>query len=323
MCALGDESSYDDEVDNDDNDDDYDEDEYTKYLKKRCPDCFTRFATEFDLFNHRISECKPNRAISIFKVTDPVNKPQSTEDSSTYDNRVKILRCQGCLTKFVRSSGLAQHKTKCQEYKKWAKNVSSVDLKNIEKQERHIPITHPCKKCGLIFPRPYNLRRHQKGNNCMRRQLLKHFSCSICNQTSKSLESLKFHMKHEHEYNFDKVNEMNAGSSFSEVAKIAEPMPKKTTTTKTIYSCSICKRTLMTLNGLKNHKLLNCGEKPLLTCKGCGGGFKTGFSLRRHQSKHCPSLKVVTTGSVCCVCLQQFESFELLKEHLEQCHKER
>lgn len=32
---------------------------------KRCPEYFNLFASEFDSFNHRISECKPNRAISI------------------------------------------------------------------------------------------------------------------------------------------------------------------------------------------------------------------------------------------------------------------
>lgn len=316
---------------------------FNEHPMKRCPDCFSLFTTEFDLFNHRVSECKPNRAISIIKVDKSessrtiantkrhsiVNLPSIESDLNVRPNvpTRKFYRCQGCSKKFQRRFSIKRHREICKLYKKWAEKLSPKDLENMEKAVKSTPITHPCKKCGMIFSRPFNLRRHQRGNYCKKRQLFGAFTCNICNKTLKSDEKLQAHKLLQHKDDFQESDTMNESSEMVEGGMDDEIELEydndPSNNQKSVHTCKSCNRIFMTLDGLRNHKLRFCGREKRLICKGCGTILKTGFSLKRHQAKSCIALKVVTKGSVCCVCYQQFETFELLQEHLDQLHSER
>lgn len=245
--------------------------------KKRCPDCYAPFASEFQLFNHRINECKPKRSISLIKVSN-VNAPVTShqfvtaeyapDEDSTVDSidSKKKLECQGCGTKFQRAYYMSRHKRVCKEYQKLAKHFTPDQL---AKEQSVLIVKHTCNDCGIVFTRPSSLKRHLASTGCIKRQ----------------------HFKQ--------------------------------------YTCSICMRTLTSKESLRNHKLRFCpglgkstnSDEPLFTCKGCGTSFNKKFCLIRHQSNTCPALKVLSKA-VCYVCSTAFETFELLKEHLKDCHQD-
>lgn len=320
---------------------------YNEQPMKRCPDCFSLFTTEFNLFNHRVSECKPSRAISLIKInrsqlshrTVVTTAKHSIEMPSTIDGdiyvrpnvpaRARVYRCQGCNKRFPRRFSITRHKQSCKQYEKWAEKLSPSELANIERviKPKTVPITHPCKKCGMIFSRPFNLRRHQRGNYCRKRQLFGAFTCNFCNKTLKSDDKLQAHKLLRHKNEREDSDALNVSADMVEVEMNDDTQlecdNEQSINQTTPHTCKSCNRFFMTLDGLRNHKLRFCGREKRLVCKGCGTILKTGFSLKRHQAKSCIALKIVTKGSVCCVCYEQFERFELLQEHLEQFHSER
>lgn len=252
--------------------------------KKRCPDCFAIFLSEFELFNHRIKECRPNRGISIVKVSNlketptkkpiTVKTPKDEDDDPDYQLAcIKVFACEGCGAKFKNNWNFKRHRQIC----KWlhAKVQTSVAEAMIS-EEMILAPKHRCDKCGITFNRLYNLKRHTKSSGCKGRRF-----------DSDGIPTVKH------------------------------------------LACSKCKKSFVSKESLRNHKILYCissipstSSRPakLYTCKGCGTNFTKNYNLTRHQSNTCPALKVFSKDSVCYVCSQTFETFDLLKEHLENCH---
>lgn len=240
---------------------------------KHCPDCLRHFASEFDLFNHRISGCKSDRAISIIKVArlNPSrikvqpSTPNLPIDDNSKTNIKKILQCQGCGTKLQRAYYMRRHKRICADYQKLAVNLTPNEL---VEEESSLATTHICNDCGIVFTRASSLRRHQASFGCIKRQHFRQYTCSICMRTMTSKESLRNHK---------------------------------------LRSCP----------GLCN----TADSTELFTCKGCGTNFNKKFCLLRHQSNTCPALKVLSKA-VCYICSTTFGTFDLLREHMGNCHKD-
>lgn len=126
---------------------------------KRCPDCLAAFSTEYTLFNHRISECKPNRTISIVKVARS-KKATTTKAKASYDvggrdyslARIRMYPCEYCGFKFRYSHNLKQHIPICKKLPE--------EIENIHNAVRSAQLL-TCTSCGTSFSRNYNLHRHQ------------------------------------------------------------------------------------------------------------------------------------------------------------------
>lgn len=259
---------------------------HTRKQKKRCPDCFGWFTSEFELFNHRISECTPNRSISIVKISKTQSKlrpksvnigsntttilPTKGDDSDFLLKRIKILRCRGCGAKFKTSWNLKRHKQSCKPFRELAKTVPAEELTENEFIKVLAP-KHRCNDCGMVFNRLFNLKRHVKNSSCKKGQVFRPHACSTCKKMLVSKESLRNHK---------------------------------------LRTCPI----------LKGKPIVSIKPQRLLTCKGCGTNFTKTYNLNRHQSRTCPALKVLSKDSVCYVCSLTFPSFDSLKEHLEKCH---
>lgn len=240
------------------------------------------FASEFELFNHRVSECKPNRAISIVKISSSdaaqaqaqASSKCSVTDASNVDEPeyevayVKIARCQGCGTKCKNAWNLKRHKQICPEFRKVAA-ISGLDEGDL------IPPEYGCDQCGVVFNRIHNLHRHKEKSCKNRKHKTRSFVCSACKKKHPSRESLRNHK---------------------------------------LRNCAVL--------GKSTETHANNKPKPILTCKGCGTNFTKTYNLHRHQSKACPVLKASSNVSVCYICSNTFASFELLEEHLKQCHQE-
>lgn len=150
---------------------------------KRCPDCFMSYSSEYDLFNHRLNECKPNRAISIVKIAQPNNELKKTEEIMTNKSTklfkgVKMYYCDACGSGFDKNWNLKRHKISC--YRRNGKPQSDgVDSKqNLCKKCKRRNVREKddtecyycmsigkkkyiCNGCGLNFARQFNLKRHQ------------------------------------------------------------------------------------------------------------------------------------------------------------------
>lgn len=246
----------------------------SKKRNKQCPDCSKVFATEYDLFNHRISDCSPNRAISIVKVSAATDLAKtsgaivvkSEEDGSEYTIvRKPIRRCNGCGYTSKNTYNLNRHKKTCKLLTE-EERIAAVATQESNKQDMPKERNHRCDKCDTILQRPENLRRHQQGHNC-------------------------------------RAN-------------------RKTTNIK-YFRCRACYKRLMSKEKRDNHELNFCparNSSRLLTCRGCGSNFTKRFNLTRHQRNNCPALKILTDESVCYVCSDRFQTFDLLKEHLDTKH---
>lgn len=252
--------------------------------KKRCPDCFAIFASEFELFNHRIKECRPNRGISIVKVSNLKQtsmkksvtvKDQNDDDPDYQLARIKIFACEGCGAKFKNNWNFKRHRQICRFLHAM---VKTTEAEAMVSEELILAPKHRCDKCGVVFNRLYNLKRHKKSSGCKGRRFDSDASLSV---------------KH--------------------------------------LVCSKCKKSFASKESLRNHKIRYCmmsnpstSTRPskLYTCKGCGTNFTKNYNLTRHQSNTCPALKVLSKDSVCYVCSRTFETFDLLKEHLENCHQD-
>lgn len=263
--------------------------------KKRCPDCFTLFDSEYDLFEHRITECKPNRSISIVKVasgsasTSKPNKARPTTttptptDSTTLGCRsndiefkvitTKCIICDDCGQEFHSNWNLKRHK---QNSCKWVHPIP-VGKPDDDDDENDTRPKIKCDKCGASFGSNYNLRRHQRS------------SCT------------------------------GALADDDERRLILQQRATKR------YACLECKKKFSNRNSLRNHKLLYCrSAKPrivknrlkiLKKCNDCGAALFSTFNLNRHQRDNCPAKKPAQSAIACDICSLNFSTQQELDDH--------
>lgn len=236
--------------------------------RKRCPDCFTIFSTEYDLFNHRISECKPNRDISIVKVcttntptaTDPA-EPTVDEDGPDYLwTRVKFHCCVGCGFKSKSGFNFKRHQSTCKFVTKEMLGSAST-ASNKEAQ------TYRCNTCCLEFSRLYNLERHRKSTACqLKRKTIKvtpHkvFRCFDCKKGLITKESLR-----NHKLRYCPAN-----------------IPSEPTR---LLTCRGCGTNFTKSYNLRRHQAKNCPVLKVLTkdsiCYICSTAFPTFDLLKEH-----------------------------------------
>lgn len=259
----------------------------------------------------------------------------STDNHINHSNRIDVLEqkqnkpCPDCFAIFTNEYDLLNHRISkckpnhaisivrvCSSKDLFATPDSIVEAK-VDEDDTNNRLARKtirrCDGCGYTTKTTYNLNRHKK--TCKLLPEDERIKANEVNQTRIPNKNKKYQCE-------------RCGVIFIRPDSIKRHQQLGCRANRTIpnfkyFKCIACHKRLVSKQKLETHELSFCparNSSRLLTCTGCGTNFTKNFNLTRHQLNNCPALKVLTNGSVCYVCSERFQTFDLLKEHLEKNH---
>ena len=215
--------------------------------------------------------------------------------------------CRQCAQTFSSSQNLVRHMVtvcksniRCCVYCKKEFTDSAIYNAHLRvcRREEHC---FTCEKCGHVYQRPQDLKRHQK-QDCMRSLI-----CSVCSKKFYTTSELNAHELIHSEH---KMVCAVCSNQYSTKFELNRHMKVHTKTD--LFKCSQCDKTFPKKYNYERHLRYHSGEKPF-SCEFCPKKFTTNNSYKRHI------VEAHSTSGLsfpCSVCQQFFRTKYRLKLHM-------
>ena len=310
-----------------------------KDVKKTCPVCKLGFRTVIKLKEHLQNHGTRLTENIIRCHVD--NCDQNVNTSSLYDHIIfghygdqYKLKCDQCEFKTTTSSKLKNHLMmhlderpfKCRDCEKTFRTNSQLTEHSLIVHSKQQTIS--CHECLAAFTTQSQLNKHKqtKHSNIL-------VSCSLCEKTFSSGQSLKSHMRNVHTKSQAKLicsrcghlpGDCQCGENRPAQQTVACPLCGKEVISKNLpshlhyhrqstlrpYICQECSQTFTHASSLKRHALLHTGNKQF-RCEKCGKEFFQKVAYETHCKSH------TNERLHCKGCNQPFLTKYLLNFHLK------
>ncbi|XP_042863964.1 zinc finger protein 91-like, partial [Penaeus japonicus] len=233
------------------------------------------------------SECKDCSALheglspECTAVSDSVGRRNDLENTTTCRSRdvEKRYRCEECSSSFKRCSLLRAHKKTHNEGPPFPCSDCNEQFGSKDDWLDHREAG--CNSSNVHSPSLTGQNVLQSGKK-QRSQRGKHFKCSHCVKSFKSLSS-----KNDHERNVHNpvrcYSCIECGKSFYKKYNLT--IHKETHSKERPHVCKICGKKFKTSQGVRVHKESHSNERPFM-CEVCGKVFKTRAVLESHTAIH-------------------------------------
>ncbi|XP_041981547.1 zinc finger protein 808-like isoform X1 [Aricia agestis] len=183
-----------------------------------------------------------------------------------------------------------------------------------------------CSKCGKVFPREYNLKRHELSHEEKRK-----YKCGFCSESYLTEEILEQHLKQHGETKICSVCQktfadmlalnMHVFKLHRRKLYLCSYCGKKFESSRQLHShqqrhmgikrfaCTLCPKKFISKGELRDHVATHTGERHY-KCKQCNAAFKNRSTLDQHTFRH---LRIKPYH--CDVCPKTFVTKNALKCH--------
>ncbi|XP_022816994.1 gastrula zinc finger protein XlCGF57.1-like [Spodoptera litura] len=241
--------------------------------------------------------------------------------SMQYHSVCNAFYCMDCKTRKLRLDNFLVHVKRHRNYLKFSCYKCTIKFPRLfeasKHKDAHKTSDHICSGCNMCFENEEELNKHVitylkglRGELSPEQKLNSDsLTCTICERTCKSKNSLSSHMLTHTDRKKTYTCEI-CGKGFFLKGSLANHMIQHSDARP--HQCEICKLTFKTPRCLRNHAGVHDGGKPY-SCDKCGRCFRLKSQLRNHLIVHTDSLPFL-----CTYCSKRFRFKSILNQHVRQ-----